>query len=358
MDRLEINLTTSFDEDGKTEGEWDQLLVHSSQNSVFLSEGWLKAWSETIGADEALILAKVCSQGTLVGAAAFQANGGIIEFAGKGPSDYSDFIVSTALSETMAVNAIALILNTVRRHQRGFRHFFLGRIPTDSSTLDRLARIDNGLYSTVCRGEVAPCMEMTAADEKLKKKSLRRNERSLERLGQVFDFTYTRAADILPLLDTLFEQHIARWQHTETPSFFLDPANREFYRRFVSNLDHTGWLRFTVVKLDDKIIAAHCGFLSAGRFIWYKPTFDVGMKKMSPGEVLLKRLIERAKMENAAEFDFTIGGEAFKHRFATKLRRVVFAHVTDSWIRAAIRRTRVYLGKKLLPKLSALNFFG
>jgi CelD/BcsL family acetyltransferase involved in cellulose biosynthesis len=354
MDRLEINLGPSFAEDSRAAGEWDQLLVQSSQNSVFLAEGWLKAWSETIGADEHLIVAKVRSQGNLVAAAAFQENDGIVEFAGKRHSDYSDFIVSNELSDKTAVTAIALILNAVRVHQRRFRHFFLGRIPTDSSTLSRLARTNNGLHVTICGGAVAPSMEMTAADDKLKKKSLRRNERSLERLGRVSDVTYTRAADILPLLDTLFEQHIRRWQHTDSPSLFLNPANREFYRRFVNYLDHTGWLRFTVVKLDDKIIAAHCGFFSGDRFTWYKPAFDVAMKKMSPGEVLLKRLIERAKMENAAEFDFTIGGEAFKYRFATKIRQVVFAHVTDSWIRATIRRARVYLGKKMMTRKASV----
>jgi CelD/BcsL family acetyltransferase involved in cellulose biosynthesis len=345
--QLEINLSASFSEDIKAEGEWDQLLVNSSQNSVFLSEGWLTAWSETIGADEKLILAKVRSEGTLVAAAAFQESGGIVGFAGKGPSDYSDFIVSTELSNTTATTAIALILSAVRTNQRRFKSFFLGRIPTESSTLDHLSRIRNGLYATICRGTVAPSMAMAAADEKLKKKSLRRHERSLMRQGKVSDLTYTRAADILPLLDTFFEQHISRWQHTDSPSLFLSQDNREFYRRFIRNLDHTGWLRFTILKLDDQIVATHCGFLSGDRYTWYKPTFDTGLKKLSPGEVLIKRLIERAKMENAAEFDFTIGDEAFKHRFATKIRQVVYAHVTDSWPRAAIRRVRVFLGKKI-----------
>ena len=170
MDRLDIDLRSTFIDDTKAESEWDQLLLNSSQNSVFLSQGWLKAWSETIGAEKKTILAMVRSKGALIAAAAFHENDGIIEFAGKGPSDYSDFIVSKAISDETAVRALALIIDTVRVAQRRFRHFFLGRMPTESSTLDHLARID-GLHLTVCRGEVAPSMEMTAADEKLKKKA-------------------------------------------------------------------------------------------------------------------------------------------------------------------------------------------
>ena len=52
-------------------------------------------------------------------------------------------------------------------------------------------------------------------------------------------------------------------------------------------------------------------------FLWYKPTFDITLAKHSPGEVLLRQLLLRAIDEEADYFDFGLGDEAFKNRFAS-----------------------------------------
>ena len=188
-------------------------------------------------------------------------------------------------------------------------------------------------------------MDMIAADQALRKKSLNRHERGLERRGKLTAETYTTADEIRPALDSFFEQHVQRWTDTESPSLFLDGTNRDFYRRVVEYLDQTNILRFTRVALDGKMVAAHFGFYYADRYTWYKPTFDPSLKKLSPGEVLIKKLIERAKIDEAREFDFTIGNEKFKHRFATNIRNVVTVHVTDSFFSALTRRTGIWVRK-------------
>ena len=346
-DHFEVTINSSIRYFEEFHAEWDQLVRKSSSNTIFLAAGWLQAWLETIGRNENVLITQVRRNGNLLGAAAFQERDGIIEFAGKGPSDYSDFIVLNELENDLIYKVVEKILNATREASKNFRHFFLGRISTDGKTLHYMPERNSKLYSTLCRGVVAPTMEMYAAEKKLRKKSLRRNEQGLKRMGKLVDRTYSRAVDILPLLESFFEQHMHRWSNTQSPSLFLKKENREFYRKVTTYLDTTGWLRFTVLKLDDCMIAAHFGFLHAGRFIWYKPTFDVKIAKLSPGEVLLKRLIEQAQLEKASEFDFTIGGEAFKFRFATKIRHMVYVYITDSWFLAALRRTRVFLSKRL-----------
>ena len=56
------------------------------------------------------------------------------------------------------------------------------------------------------------------------------------------------------------------------------------------------------------------------RSFWYKPSFDPAFARRSPGEVLLRALIEQAHVEGATYFDFGLGDEAFKARFATERR--------------------------------------
>jgi CelD/BcsL family acetyltransferase involved in cellulose biosynthesis len=83
-----------------------------------------------------------------------------------------------------------------------------------------------------------------------------------------------------------------------------------------------GWLRFTRLDWGDRPIAFHFGFCFAGRYLWYKPSFDIGLARMSPGEALLRRLLLAAAGEGAREFDFGLGDEPFKRRFADQCRTV------------------------------------
>jgi CelD/BcsL family acetyltransferase involved in cellulose biosynthesis len=150
-------------------------------------------------------------------------------------------------------------------------------------------------------------------------------------------------------LAEFFAQHIARWEKTDHPSQFRDPKQESFYRAMVAAIDPLGATRFTEVRVAGRLVASHLGFFHAGRFTWYKPTYDPELAKISPGETLLKRLIDQAMREGASEFDFTIGDEAFKTRFATRTRTIADIYVTRSrwasWSRQAYRGLRRQVGK-------------
>ena len=55
---------------------------------------------------------------------------------------------------------------------------------------------------------------------------------------------------------------------------------------------------------------------------WQKPAFAIDLARRSPGEVLLRQLLLAAIAEGATVFDFGLGDEPFKHRFATRIRHV------------------------------------
>jgi CelD/BcsL family acetyltransferase involved in cellulose biosynthesis len=326
---------------------WDQLLAHSQANTIFLTSGWLRAWAETYGQGARLLIPQIWRKGQLIAAAAFQHSNGIITFAGIGPSDYLDIAVDPTLDSHTASSVITELLDAARTATPHFRCFWLERIPLENGTFARLSAPGSRYYVTRLGGVQAPSMDMSAATEKLQKKSLRRHERAFERQGNVQTETFTHAAEILPRLHEFFDQHVRRWLDTSSPSLFTTDTARAFYTTLTRYLDKTDWLRFTDIRLDGRLAAAHFGFFYAGRFIWYKPTYEPALAKHSPGEVLLKRLIEKAQADNATEFDFTIGEEAFKYRFATKVRDVVTLHITDSFLGAAIRRARSAIGRRL-----------
>ena len=333
--------------------EWDELLAASDSNVVFLTSGWLRAWQETLGQGIAVLFCQVRSGGQLIAAAAFQISQGVVQFAGTGPSDYSDFIVRASLDDGLHANVTQRLLDLVRRKTPRFRCFKLGRIQPDSKTLRAIRWPGSEFYSTEIGHVTAPYMEMSLVDDRLRKKSLRRHERGLERRGALACETFVASEDVVPQLDEFFfDQHVRRWRTAGIESLFNSETSREFYRRVSRRLGPTGQVRFTTIRLAGEPVAAHFGFLQAKRFIWYKPSFEPMLAKLSPGEVLIKRLLEQAKVEGATEFDFTVGDEPFKFRFASGARRVVYLHVTDSRLGALARRGRSLAGTTVRKLLS------
>jgi hypothetical protein len=114
-----------------------------------------------------------------------------------------------------------------------------------------------------------------------------------------------------------------------------------------------GWINFTVVKSEKRPIAFHFGFVFNKRFIWYKPSFDIDLFKYYPGEVLLKELLEYAVDKKYNEFDFTIGSDFFKKRFANKVRQNFSYKIFKTRNKALLSVIVVFLkknncGKKVL----------
>lgn len=339
---FETRVTRALDDTFAPGGEWDRLLEGSRANTIFLASGWLRAWHETLGRDLDLVIPQLREGGRLVAAAAFCSRDGVLEFAGRGPSDYADVVVAGGLEPARERDLVAALLVAARQSVPGFRFARLARLqlgesPTPAVAFDPARRF----FATEEKRVLAPTMDMSAVEDRLQKKSLRRHEKSLEKMGALTCETFRDAGRILPQLDEFFDQHVRRWEKTPFPSLFLEADQRAFYRRFTERLEASGALRFTAIRLDGKLVAGHYGFHHAGRFTWYKPTFEPGLSKVSAGEVLLKRLLELARDEGAAEFDFTIGDESFKLRFATRSREVADIHLTDSRVVALSRRLRV-----------------
>ncbi len=335
----QVSVATELDCLFETGGLWDQLVARSSSNTLFVKSGWLRAWRATLGADAALVIVQIAHRGSLIAAAAFQHDGGVVEFAGKGPSDYADFIIANDCTDAAA--AITLLLDAAVNATPGFRHFVLGRFPPTSESVGRLRGLRGTFHATVVEGVPCPRMAMSAVGATLRKKRMRRIERLLQQQGALVCDTYIRAHDVEPLLEAFFDQHVRRWASTDTPSLFVDANRRSFYRAVVRELDSSGELRFSVLRLDGRLVAAHFGFRCAGDFLLYKPAYEPAFGEFSPGLVLLMRLFERARDEGAAVFDFTIGQEAYKLRFATEIPNAHIVHVTNSRLLAAQRRAQL-----------------
>jgi CelD/BcsL family acetyltransferase involved in cellulose biosynthesis len=138
-----------------------------------------------------------------------------------------------------------------------------------------------------------------------------RRRRRLEELGARY-----RLADAASLdhdLDTLFALHRARWGGRRT-DFVDSPFQREINRTALAR----GWLRLWLLELGGRPIAAWHGFSVGGVVSYYQAGRDPDYDHLAPGFALMAHSVEQAFREDASEYRFGRGDEAFKFRFGAE----------------------------------------
>jgi CelD/BcsL family acetyltransferase involved in cellulose biosynthesis len=322
MAAFDVRLLSGFDDPSLASEPWDRLLHTGDSDVVFLTRHWQEAWWECFGRGRLLLIA-VERKGKLAALAPLFSEAGMVFFVGSGGSDYLDFV-----GDIGDPAVLAAILDIARLQTPDFVGFRFYHVPDSSHTGRRLQAVAGRLgLDCFDEGDLpAPALALAAQPETAQaavaRKSLVRHERFFQREGGLEVEHLRRGAAILPHLEELFAQHMARWQGTPHPSLFHQPAQREFYRRVAALAGDTGWLRFTRLIWQGRTIACHFGFNYRGSYLWYKPAFDIDLARRSPGEALLRQLLLAAIEEGAHTFDFGLGDELFKRRFATQVATV------------------------------------
>ena len=237
-------------------------------------------------------------------------------------SDYADFIVKQNSREVLAV-----LLEALWSGKELWTVVDLINIRSDSPHLDHVRDFfaKRGAHVTAVELYEAPTRilgDKTEDHKAASKKSLKRHFNFFNKKGELRFEHLEDSEKIIDYLPQLFQQHKDRWDATDTPSMFADDRQQVFYRQFIPALLSSGDLRFSVVLFDSEPLAFHCGFEFRGTYYWYKPTFAQEWSKKSPGEVLIKFLLEHCIENDLKEFDFTCGSERFKYRFANEIRKI------------------------------------
>jgi len=317
MSSITTCILNGFEDQMLNPEDWSRLLVSGNTDTVFLTLHWQKTWWKSFGRGN-LLLTIAKRDNKIIALAPLFSEAGMVFFVGSGGSDYLDFIgdIDTPL-------ILQGLLKRAREQVPDFLGFRFYHI-LDNSPTGRLLQEAAQKLHLVCFDEgslPAPILDLSSHPEvvqaAVKKKSLVRYENLLRREGNLTVKHLQEGSAILPHLDEFFDQHIARWEKTPYPSLFREEAQRKFYKCLTLIAAKTGWLRFMRLDWEDRALAFHYGFSYKGNYMWYKPSFAINLAHKSPGTVLLRQLLLCAIDEDAKIFDFGIGDEAFKQRFAT-----------------------------------------
>jgi CelD/BcsL family acetyltransferase involved in cellulose biosynthesis len=325
MAKLDIKarILEGFDDPTFGPEQWEALLASGNSDIVYQTWEWQRAWWDTFGCGQ-LLLILAERDGQPVALAPLYFDSGMVYFIGTGfESGCLDFI-----GDISDADVLDSILTCAREAIPEFAEFSFHFISDDSQTGKWLEAAADRFHLTCYDNEVteAPILELAlrpdAAASAIKKKDALYHERLLNRDGKLDVHHLRSGEDILPNLKEFFEMHSARWTAKSGSARFSDLMQRDFIEGLTALAANTDWLRFIRIDWEGRPIAFQYGFCYRGRYTREISTFAIDLARYAPGQVLLRQSFIAAIAENARVFDFGIGDQPYKRRFATRINHV------------------------------------
>ena len=118
------------------------------------------------------------------------------------------------------------------------------------------------------------------------------------------------ASDLEADLNSFFELHRGSQGRKGE---FMSPARARFFERVAGAFVEKGELSLDSLQADGRMVAATFSFEYEGVFYLYNSAYDPNLKSVSPGLILVARLIEQSIEKGLRRFDFLRGRERYKY---------------------------------------------
>lgn len=318
-------IVTDFSRLEQLSDEWQRLVLDDPVSDVFRHWNWVRAFYTAYAAELELRVLVVRRDDRTIGFLPLVQRGRTLEFLGALESDYNDLVSEDGAAPLVLETALETLLSPDGPH--GWDTLALDNLPAASRIVSSLPLLPPRLRRHAQQLPQFPSLTVDFAsnraevlDALLRKEQPRRSERKLQKAGRVALRHIEAREEAREHLAIFFRQHIQRCAVNGMRSQFLTPQRRAFYEAMVEHCDLTRELRFAVLEWDGRPLAYHFGLQFHGKFVWYKPSFDVDYWEFSPGDVLLRHLFRYAVESDLREFDFSVGDEPYKKRFANRAK--------------------------------------
>ena len=151
---------------------------------------------------------------------------------------------------------------------------------------------------------------------KKERHEIRRKVRRAEAAGEILLAT---SDDPLADLPAFIDLHQARWGEDGLfPDTEGGAQSRVFFRRLFELSGADGPLRLAFLTVAGRRIAACVSFDTGDACLYYNAGVDPDARELSPGVVMVERLVERALERGAKRVDFLRGNESYKHEWGAE----------------------------------------
>jgi CelD/BcsL family acetyltransferase involved in cellulose biosynthesis len=340
-DKLHLELIATKQSFLSLEPEWNELLQDSPANNIFLTWEWISIWMKCFGQPYQpwLVVVRHPATRQLLGVAPLLLERRTfskilpyreLSFIGSNIAapDHLDFIIRAGYTEHVTPAMIDYLWDQSREWDLLRLDGLSSHAPIVPLLLQQTQTKRREVSKEVCPYITLPNNWETyrAGLSKNMRYNLGRYARKLEKSypGQVVRRQIQDEAELCTAAEFLFEFHQeVRQAHAQTGSF-QDELMREFHFQIAEQFLHCNWLRFYLLTVADKPVAAFYAYHYDNVVSFYQTGYSLDWKNYSPGQYLMAYAIEQAINEGACEFDFLRGDEAYKTRWTDELRHDLF----------------------------------
>jgi len=317
----------------RVRSEWDHLVSRSAEPTPFLRADWLRSWWRAFGGGRPRLVL-VRDGAALVGGALFTHHlstlRGIpvreLALASNVHSNRTDLIAAQGYEREVGA-ALARWACTQRMSWSVLR---IGGVPEDSAVLrafrEELDRLDFPLGAKPA--EHPPWIAIDRGAETFEaslsskwKSNLRNREKRMSAIGPLTHETIDGpVADLEQRLDACFALEAKGWKGAGGSAIDCDPTTRRFYRAIAEEAGAAGTLRLHTLKVGDRLAAFQLDLEHAGTEYVLKIGYEPELSKLSPGGLLLKRVIAAAIARGLTRVDLLGDDMPWKRDWTSELR--------------------------------------
>jgi CelD/BcsL family acetyltransferase involved in cellulose biosynthesis len=331
------------------QGEWDELVLESSDATAFQTFPWLFSWWEVFGEGELLILVARDERQRLVGLAplSVQRNGFFwsVKFLAEGISDYLNFI----LHPRRAQECVDLFIQFLKMNYSRFALQLL-----DIPPFALIRNLDVRLKGVSRSGHPCPTVALPSTWDEYKASLSKKHRQSVaiirNRLGDEVTIEPVEEGEFPEALSHLFRLHEKLWRSRGESGVLAQTGVQEFHARFVRQAAGTGIIRMYSIEVSGKIIGIEYGFKLGPRMYFYISGMDPEFQNHSPGSALMGRAIQGAIEEGVTHADLLRGAEPYKAKWGAETGKPNTHFVYFSDISARMLFTVAYLARKVAAR--------
>jgi CelD/BcsL family acetyltransferase involved in cellulose biosynthesis len=334
---MDIEAIRSLTEFIALEKEWNELLSVSASHVPFLRHEYLTAWWQGLGGGEwkqgelFVVLARR-EDGQLAGIAPlFLTNNregqpalmliGSIEI-----SDYLDVIASPG---DLPAFSKALLGYLASQPEPGTRQLDLYNLLESSPTIPALQAAAEKLGWNTSLEPLQHCPyiplpgdweKYLCGIDKKQRHEIRRKTRRADEYYLPLSWYLLQDGD---RLEAETDEFLKLMAHDAEKAKFLTHEMRAQMHAIIQAAYKAGWLQLAFIEVNGEKVAGYLNFDYMNHIWVYNSGLDFGYSELSPGWVLLARLLQWANEHQRTSFDFMRGDEEYKYRFGALDRRVM-----------------------------------
>ena len=310
--------------------EWNDLLTRSRFNTIFLTWEWQTTWWRHLGRRRGtLCILAGREDGHLIAIAPLYLRedaGQVLQVIGCiEVSDYLDLIMEAGREEAVYRDFLAWLAGPAVPRWDAVDLCNQPDVSLSHSLLPALAEAA-GYAVEVFQEDVCPVIALPPGGdeaawdaylERLDKKERHEIRRKLRRVEREAPEAAIRFVDGGPDLPAAVDAFIALHRNSRSDKHaFMTDEMQAYFRAIAEALAARGWLQLSFLELEGKAVATYFCFDYENAILVYNSGYDpADIPQLSPGWVLLAKVIQRAIELGRPRFDFLQGDEDYKHRF-------------------------------------------